>query len=282
MGTNWHTFEQSTKHLLRRFLLKNEAMAVSACERFISWDDGPDRIWFAATKNGLVVSAIILSPTGILYPVFGNSPESLNKDGLALLIEDRRVRSIQGQIDDVRICETFLERRGSINFERVDYTLMRLDSNPYVTSLVAGPAELIIRTASLEDAEKIFPLQAAYEIEEVLPPHISFKPGASRLALERTLARRIALVAEYEGQIVGKANTNARSFERDQIGGVYVLPEYRGQGIATRLVSALCVILNDDARGINLFVKQQNLPAQSAYKRVGFYEYGNYRISYVS
>lgn len=281
MEIRWNTLKRDSLPRVRTFLEARESFCVPACERFIAWDEGPDRIWCGHDDQGTIQSLLILSATGILYPVLSEAEKEGNRQGIAHGILSKRIRSIQGQTDAVKLCEDILTSIGQTRFEQIDYALMKLDSSPFATSLIAGPESLIVRRAEQRDADELFPLQAAYEIEEVLPSHASFKPAASRLALERILSNRIVLSAELDGKLVGKANTNARSFSRDQIGGVYVLPEYRGRGIATRLVGELCAILNDDDRGINLFVKRRNLPAQAAYRRVGFDEYGDYRISYL-
>lgn len=277
----WNTLKDEAKGRVRSFLEARESLCVPACERFLAWDGGPDRMWYARDEEGAIVSILILSATGILYPVLAEPARPGNRTGLSHCLATRRVRSIQGQAESVAVCESILEQRGQTRFERIDYALMRLDASPLATALIAGPEGLVIRRATHEDADALFPLQAAYEKEEVIPAYASFKPAASRLALERILGNRLVMVAELNGAIVGKANTNARSFSRDQIGGVYVLPEWRGKGIATRLVGELCAVLNDEERGINLFVKKRNTPAQRAYARVGFEEYGDYCISYL-
>jgi predicted GNAT family acetyltransferase len=80
--------------------------------------------------------------------------------------------------------------------------------------------------------------------------------------------------------VVGKINTNAASFSRTQIGGVYVLPEYRGQGIAQRLTAVFAEDLIGRTGGITLFVKKKNPAAQAVYRRAGFTAVADYRISY--
>jgi predicted GNAT family acetyltransferase len=79
---------------------------------------------------------------------------------------------------------------------------------------------------------------------------------------------------------VGKINTNAASFARVQIGGVYVLPEYRGLGIGRRMTSVFAAELQAQGWGVTLFVKKSNPAAQKIYRRIGFDDAGDYRISY--
>ncbi|MDR2019792.1 MAG: GNAT family N-acetyltransferase, partial [Treponema sp.] len=81
---------------------------------------------------------------------------------------------------------------------------------------------------------------------------------------------------------VGKINTNAESFTCFQIGGVYVLPEYRGRGIATRMAASLSSRLLAQGKNISLFVKKQNPAARAVYKKIGFKVLKDYRICYYS
>jgi predicted GNAT family acetyltransferase len=157
---------------------------------------------------------------------------------------------------------------------------MDLDGPPDEACLRAGPNGLIVRRVRLADAEALFPLQASYELEEVVPPGSTLNRASCALALERTLASRVVFLAELDGMVVAKANTNARAFTRDQIGGVYVAPDKRNRGIAKRLVAELAAFLRDEGRAASLFVKKRNGAALEAYRQVGFRVGGDYRITY--
>ena len=79
---------------------------------------------------------------------------------------------------------------------------------------------------------------------------------------------------------MGKINTNAASFTRLQIGGVDVLPEYRGLGIGRRMTAAFVGELSKQGRGLTLFVKKNNPAARAIYDHIGFSVAADYRISY--
>jgi hypothetical protein len=79
---------------------------------------------------------------------------------------------------------------------------------------------------------------------------------------------------------VGKAATNARAFTLDQIGGVFVEPEYRGRGIAGAMMAYLLGITAKEGRGASLFVKKDNKPALALYERLGFAPIDDFRASY--
>jgi predicted GNAT family acetyltransferase len=123
-------------------------------------------------------------------------------------------------------------------------------------------------------------LHAAYEREEVLPQAAVFNAAASRMNTERIFSKEQILVAELDGRLAGKINTNAVTFTRFQIGGVYVHPEFRRLGIARRMAGEFTASLVSQGRGISLFVKKSNPFAHRVYQRIGFEIQGDYRISY--
>jgi predicted GNAT family acetyltransferase len=100
------------------------------------------------------------------------------------------------------------------------------------------------------------------------------------LTLEHLVSQEHTLGACYGSRIVGKINTNAESFSRYQVGGVYVHPDYRGLGIATRMTAILVRDLITRGKGVSLYVKKRNATARGVYRRIGFDAVGDYRICY--
>jgi predicted GNAT family acetyltransferase len=197
------------------------------------------------------------------------------------------LHAIQGLREDAELLEEAL-RPVYTAVDRIDYDLMSLDAEPDPEAfkgrlqpfLRRGPAGLQLRTPDISDLERLLPLQTAYEKEEVLPRGAVHNPISTRLSLEHAVLREHILAAELEGRIVAKINTNAVSFTRYQLGGVYVHPGYRGIGIATSMTAALVLALAAEGRGLTLFVKKHNAAAKTVYRRLGFRTIGDYRISY--
>jgi predicted GNAT family acetyltransferase len=161
--------------------------------------------------------------------------------------------------------------------EGIDYDLMGLDREP---SRKNGPPGLILRRPGIMDMNGLFVLQAGYEKEEVIPRGAEFNPAACRLTLQHLMEEDQILAAELEGRLVGKINLSARSFSRCQIGGVYVHPDYRGRGIARRMIAEFIRPLLARGWGITLFVKKNNSAARAVYRGLGFEFCADYRISY--
>jgi predicted GNAT family acetyltransferase len=164
--------------------------------------------------------------------------------------------------------------------EKIDYDLMCIDNSPSVEYTSIGPIDLIIRKPQYADMDALAALQAGYEKEEVLPAAAEFNAAVSRLNMERIYAKEHMLVAELGGRLIGKINTNATTFTRCQVGGVYVEPAYRGRGIASRMAGEFTAELTAQGKGISLFVRKSNPAARRVYQRLGYKILGNYRINY--
>ena len=101
----------------------------------------------------------------------------------------------------------------------------------------------------------------------------------SRADLERSMREGRTWVLEEQGRPVATTSFNACIAEAAQVGGVWTPPELRGRGYARAAVAASLI----DARngGIGkaiLFTPQRNIPAQRAYRALGFQEIGDYRV----
>jgi hypothetical protein len=280
---------------IRDFLGEREARCAAAAARFKELaacglgTAAPGAAWAGFVPDGdgnFVVRSLVIGMKSGLFLLVLDDPEApVNEKALSRILARRRVSSLQGLAPAVAAAERAMERprnpfRPATVVDPIDYTLMRLEADPPPAALAAGPSGLEIRRAYEADAELLFPLQAAYEMEEVVPAGGTFNPAAARLAFQRALRERLILYAVMDGRAVGKAGTNASAYTYDQIGGVYVDPAYRGRGIATRLVAELAAELRAKERKVVLFVKKRNEAAIRAYGRAGLTRGEDYRITY--
>ncbi|MDR1301250.1 MAG: GNAT family N-acetyltransferase [Treponema sp.] len=276
----WYTLEKDELQALvlpiEAFLQEKESSCVAACARFLQ-RDVQDPIWLQITGEERISGLIMLSK-GILFPVFKGIPAVSLEDFQVHGLRAIRFYAIHGIRHHVALLEQAFAVEGVFPAHSVDYDLMVLDQEPgQLHSCLEG---LSFRYPKPADHEALFHLQAAYEQEEVLPPGGVFNPAACRMSLERIIAHEHLLLAQWKSQIVGKINTNAASFSRYQIGGVYVHPDYRGVGIASAMGTAFVRDLLSTGRGLTLFVKKQNHTARKVYLRIGFRVLEDYRISY--
>ena len=274
---SWHKISKDGLEKTEGFLRSREIFCVGACSRFISADFS--HIWTYNDENQ-DIAAFLLHSRSSLFPIFTGSRIIPMPRFLGRLLKKVDVYSIQGLCEDIKILEKGIKENGLAAADTINYDLMTLDKPPSAGCFLKGPPELILRPPVHGDKEELFRLHSAYEQEEVIPRHGHFNPAASRKTLEGLLRAEKMHVAVLGRRIVGKINTNAKSFTRYQIGGVYVLPEFRGRGIAVKMSAVFIKELIMSGCGINLFVKKHNAPARNLYSRLGFTALGDYRINY--
>jgi len=292
--STWKKLRKSALPQAEAFLRQREPYCVSAISRFTTgltnhvWAT-PLRAKDGAVSNALA-SGLLLYGKRLLFPVFAFPPAQAAEflaDGLPLprffpqALKSEPLHAAQGLAGDMDLLEAALKKKGFCSTSSYDYEL-RSQTVPCTSPsaslrVIRG---LTIRKATMADAGALFPLQAGYEQEEVLPHGAQFEPAVCLKGLEFLIAQNMLLMAELDGRPVGKANINAESFNCLQIGGVYVHPEFRSRGIAQALTTALIHAFAPKKQHFTLFVKKTNIPARRVYDKLGFVKTGGYRITY--
>ncbi|MDR2143283.1 MAG: GNAT family N-acetyltransferase [Treponema sp.] len=257
------------------FLRKREQYCVGACYRYLTMRE-KSRRWYA--ENGFLIHV-----RRTLFPVFDFEKEtprlSLPRRLEKILVKEG-LHAAQGIARDMELLEPVFSGCGLIPSETIDYDLMEMDHTRMISPNRTYPAGLRLRVPGPEDTDALFPLQAGYDQEEVLPRAAVFSPAVCRKNLEAIISTGLILAAEHEGRLVGKINVNAESFTRLQIGGVYVAPDCRGRGIGGALIAGFIRFFAFRGKYFSLFVKKQNAAARRLYDRAGFSKLADYRISY--
>jgi ribosomal protein S18 acetylase RimI-like enzyme len=238
-----------------------------------------DSCWILKGGNGTISAAVIYS-NSILFPVSMTSierPSSCLKPFLKRFFGSTKVYALHGIYSDLVFIEHELRDLGIFINEPINYDLLELSGPP---SLGTEPYGLVLREPVSQDMDELFALHAGYQKEEVLTSRSVFNPAACRLTIEQIVRDEQVLVAELNSRLVGKVHTNALSFSRAQIGGVYVVPQYRRHGIGRYMVASFARYIRSAGMIPHLFVKKHNTTARSLYSRIGFRMIGSYRISY--
>jgi ribosomal protein S18 acetylase RimI-like enzyme len=274
----WRRMKRKDSAVPEAMLRAREPWCVGACGRFLS-RTSRDHVWTLRDRDANI-SALIIHSKRTLLPVFNGRSDIPFPRFLNRFFSVIPIHAVQGLKKDALLLEGLIEKAGLRAAQNIDYDLMALNGMPNEACFLSGPRGLILRRPLFTDADALFPLQAAYEQEEVLPAGAEFNAAACRLGLEHILSGGQILAAELEGRIVGKINISVVSFTRYQIGGVYVHPDYRGLGIAGRMCAEFVrgLVLQD--RGVSLFVKKSNPAARRVYDNIGFRALADYRISY--
>jgi predicted GNAT family acetyltransferase len=80
-----------------------------------------------------------------------------------------------------------------------------------------------------------------------------------------------------DGRVIFKAEVGAATPQACQVQGVWVRPEFRGQGLAA---PGMAAVVNEARRSVSpvvsLYVNDFNAPARAAYLRAGFREVGEF------
>lgn len=144
-------------------------------------------------------------------------------------------------------------------------------------SLPAGIApDPLVRRVRRDEMDVIMPACVAMFTEEVGVSPLAGDGGLlyqARVAELVTAGRSFARIEN--GRVVFKAEIGAVTRHACQIQGVWVAPEYRGQGLSEAgMAAVLHYALRDVAPVASLYVNDFNAAARASYRRVGFTEVG--------
>ena len=218
--------------------------------------------------------ALLVTRSGLVLPALrGDLPLPR---ALRALIQRAcgRLHSAMGLRDEVARVQELLGRGYAV----VDYLLMTVDT--HACRAAAAPPELSLQRGRPRDAKRLFHLQRAYELEEVLLDGSRFNPDECLRLLRRGLQRELVYFGTVRGHPVTKAGTNARGFAVDQIGGVFTEEARRGRGYGAAVMTFLLRALFAAGKSATLFVKPDNRAAIRLYENLGFVIRDEYRICY--
>ena len=291
---SWSKAEQQDIDDLILFFKKTEHAAVPFTSRiidksgFIDFSLITKNNVFLERNNGKICSTIMLSPEGIICPVF---TEASNPGPISEIIKNtayskKRYMTLMGRSDDLNIIEQMFK-----NFSRVsiDYNLLIANSEKIPLQVNAylekkNPQFLerfTIYRADLNNLDRLMPLREAYELEEVLFNPDYFNKQACRKRFSNTIVTNSVFFASENGRPAATSCINACGIKWAQIGGVYTVPKYRSQGLSAILMSAIAKETVEKDLNLTLFVKKNNLPANKLYANCGFRDVGDFRISYL-
>jgi predicted GNAT family acetyltransferase len=140
------------------------------------------------------------------------------------------------------------------------------------------PADQLVRTVRLDQLNVMMPACVAMFTEEVGVSPIGPDGGVAYRARVSELIRAGRSFARIEdGRVLFKAEIGAATPLACQVQGVWVPPEARGRGLASRGMAAVVnAALATVAPVVTLYVNDYNAPARAAYSRVGFIQTGTF------
>ena len=134
-----------------------------------------------------------------------------------------------------------------------------------------------LRAATLEDLDLLLPACAATHAEELgIDPLQRDPDGFRRRTVSQIEEGRSWLWAE-DGSILFKAEASAWTPSAIQLQQVWVDPDVRRRGHATRGLRDLCRLLLEQSPAVCLFVRPENEAAIRLYETIGMRHVGMYR-----
>ncbi|WP_067439748.1 GNAT family N-acetyltransferase [Nocardioides jensenii] len=143
---------------------------------------------------------------------------------------------------------------------------------------IAGPPSVEphpgVRRTVAGDIDAAYPACVAMYTEEVgISPEWGGGGNLYRARVMQLISKGWQFALVEDGRVVFKAEVACASPSAAQIQGVYVVPDRRGEGLATRCMAAVTEMVRADIAPVaSLYVNDHNIGARKAYERAGFVE----------
>jgi uncharacterized protein len=140
------------------------------------------------------------------------------------------------------------------------------------------PADPAVRRVRADETDILLPASIAMFTEEVGVSPLAGDGGVSYRTRVAELVRSGRAFARIEdGRVIFKAEVGAATPAACQVQGVWVRPEFRGQGLAAPGMAAV-VALSRAAISpvVSLYVNDFNASGRATYRRAGFAEVGEF------
>ncbi len=207
-----------------------------------------------------------------LVPVAA-TPDAVAAFGDRALRQGRRCSSVVGPAQDIQALWALLRPQwGPAREIRPVQPVMVISGPPLIQP------DPLVRQVLPDEIDILWPACVAMFTEEVGVSPLTGDGGASYRARLAQLIRAGRAFARIEaGRVIFKAEVGAVTPQACQIQGVWVRPEYRGQGLAAPGMAAVVVeAAKSLAPLVTLYVNEFNQPARAAYLRTGFTEVGRF------
>ncbi len=201
------------------------------------------------------------------------TPDAIAAFADRALRQGRRCSSVVGPADEIQALWALLRPRwGPARDVRPVQPVMVINGPPLVTP------DPLVRRVRMDELDILWPACVAMFTEEVgVSPTIGDGGASYRARLQQLIRAGRAFARIEDGRVIFKAEIGAATPQACQIQGVWVRPEFRGQGLAAPGMAAVVV---ESARSIapvvSLYVNDFNAPARAAYFRTGFVDTGRF------
>jgi predicted GNAT family acetyltransferase len=212
---------------------------------------------------------LVVQASGHLDVIWRAAVKASGRPIQGLLGPDEQISALEANFD---INENVIQLDESQQLFSLD--LARLKVPPALRS-----GRLRARRADKRDLELLADWRVDFAAETLGDVGAAARREAYRDGVAQALRERRAWVLEDRGCVVAYSAFNAATCEAVQIGGVWTPPELRRRGYGRAVVAASLLDAQADGVGFSiLFTGDGNLPAQRAYRALGFRYVGQYRV----
>lgn len=275
------------RNQVQDFLLVNEHKCVSLVAHFLKKDT---KILYMVDERNVIWGVLSVSAGGqILHCLESDVVLPIIKDYFSV-VRPQKIFSIIGEQKYTdEIAKIFIQLYGTVPKSSTEYSLMEFNQS-IADSAEGNESSDSKKRAFLSgcevfdckdsDFDALFPIQKAYELEEVVIDKNSFNEKNCRILLRRAIANHEVFGVKYNGRIIAKSSINANGQNCIQLGGVFTDMSFRNKGIATFMLKRLTQRFKKEGKTIVLFVKKANATAINVYLTCGFTSFGDYKILY--
>ena len=149
----------------------------------------------------------------------------------------------------------------------------RRDPQPFLVLRRGTPirgASPRVRQGTVGDLDRLTLAAADMHREEMGIDPLSIDPAGWRARMSILIQRGWSWVWTEGDRVLFKAELSGWTPEAVQVQGVYTAPEYRGRGVATAGLAAVCQALLGQVPACTLYVNHYNAAARAVYDRLGF------------
>jgi RimJ/RimL family protein N-acetyltransferase len=133
------------------------------------------------------------------------------------------------------------------------------------------------RRAGNADMERLIDF---YEIGFYSLAHLPTRQAWRNRLSEQLAFRTLFIIEDAQGRVISAALSSAEGGGGAMIGGVATLDAYRGKGLSSLCVAALCDhLFNKGLDSISLFYLLDNTPAGRVYDKLGFRDAGEWLLA---
>lgn len=152
------------------------------------------------------------------------------------------------------------------------------DHRLYLCNACTGGPRLTLRRAELRELDRCAEIALQMEREDMGAELLAGDERAHREDVRRKIGEGRVLVAELDGEIVFKGDIGLVTGRGGLVGGLWVHPARRGQGLGQAGVRSLTERVLRQAPLVGLHVREDNLRATGAYRAVGYREDAPFRL----